>query len=60
MFLTLSIKQTPHFHRRNFFRLLENETMEILSMGERSKSKYKFGGTKVCDADEVIEYFYKF
>ena len=34
--------------------------MEMFSMGERSKSKYKFGGTKVCDADEVIEYFYKF
>ena len=31
----------------------------MFSIGERSKSKYKFGGKKVCDADEVIEYFYK-
>ena len=31
--------------------------MAIFSMGERSKSKRKFGGTKVCEADEVREYF---
>ena len=37
--------------------LLENETMEMFSMGERSKSKDKFGGTKVCEAEEVREYF---
>ena len=31
--------------------------MEILSMGERSKSKHKLGGMKVCEADKVREYF---
>ena len=31
--------------------------MEMFSMGERSKSKCKFGGTKVCEDDEVAEYF---
>ena len=31
--------------------------MEMFSMGERSKSKRKFGGTKVCEVDEVREYF---
>ena len=31
--------------------------MEKFSMDERSKSKLKFGGTKVCEADEVREYF---
>ena len=31
--------------------------MEIFSMLERSKSKHKFGGTKVCEANEVREYF---
>ena len=31
-----------------------NETMEI---GGRSKSKYKFVGIKVCEVDEVTEYF---
>ena len=41
----------------NLFRLLENETMEIFSMGERSKSKHKFGGLKVCKTDEVRKYF---
>ena len=32
---------------RHWFRLLENETVEI----------FKFGGTKVCKAEEVREYF---
>ena len=41
----------------NLLRLLENETMEIFSMGERSKSKHKFGGLKVCETDKVREYF---
>ena len=41
----------------NLFRLLEYEIMAIFSVGERSKSKRKFGGTKVCEADEVREYF---
>ena len=31
--------------------------MEMFSMGDRSKSKYKFGGKKVCEADEIREYF---
>ena len=31
--------------------------MEIFSMGGRSKSKHKFSGIKVCEADEVREYF---
>ena len=26
-------------------------------MGGRSKSKHKFSGIKVCEADEVREYF---
>ena len=33
----------------NLFGLLENETMEMFSLGERSKSKRKVGGTKVCE-----------
>ena len=41
----------------NLFKLLENQTMETFSMGGRSKSKHKFGSMKVCEADEVIEYF---
>ena len=41
----------------NLFRLLEKETMEIFSMSGRNKSKHKFGGMKVCEAVEVIEYF---
>ena len=35
----------------NLFRLLENETLEMFSMRERHKSKYKFGGNKVCKAE---------
>ena len=31
--------------------------MEMFSTGERTKSKHKFGETKVCEADEVREYF---
>ena len=41
----------------NLFRLLENETMEMFSIGEWSKSKHKFGGTKVCEAKEIRKYF---
>ena len=37
--------------------LLENEKMEIFSMGGRSKSKRKFDGMKICEAGEVTEYF---
>ena len=33
------------------------KTVEMFSMGEQSKSKHKFGGTKVCEADEVKGYF---
>ena len=38
-------------------KLLENETLQVFSMGERRKSKRKFGGTKVCEADKVKECF---
>ena len=31
--------------------------METFNTGERSKSKHKFGGTKVCKGVEVREYF---
>ena len=36
---------------------LENKTLEIFSMRERRKSKHKFGGTKLCKAEEVRKYF---
>ena len=41
----------------NLFRLLENDTLEIFSMRERRKSKNKFGGTKVCKAENVRKHF---
>ena len=41
----------------NLFRLLENETLKIFSIWERRKSRHKFGGTKVCKAEEVRKYF---
>ena len=41
----------------NLFRILENETMEIFSMGGQSKSKRKFGEVKVSEADEITVYF---
>ena len=41
----------------NLSRLLENETLEMFSMRDRRKSKHKFGGTKVCKAEEVRKYF---
>ena len=41
----------------NLFMLLANETMESFSISGRSKSKHKFGGVKVCKANEVREYF---
>ena len=41
----------------NLFRLLENETLEMFSIRERRRSKHKFGGTKVCKAEEVRKYF---
>ena len=33
--------------------VLEYETLEIFSNRERRKSKYKFGGTNVCKAEDV-------
>ena len=36
---------------------LENETMEMFSMEESSKTRRKFGGTKVCESERVREYF---
>ena len=41
----------------NLFRQLENETLEMISIQERLKSKHKFGGTKVCKAEEVRKFF---
>ena len=41
----------------NLFRLLENDTLEIFSMGEGRKNKHKFGGTKVCKAEDVRKHF---
>ena len=43
----------------NLFRLLESEILEIFGMGGWSKSKRKFGGMKVCEAEEITEYFIK-
>ena len=37
----------------SLLRLLENETMEMFSMGERSNSKRKFDRTNACEADKV-------
>ena len=31
-------------------------TMEMFSLEEKSKSKHKFSGTKVCRAKEIREY----
>ena len=31
--------------------------MEIFSMSGWNKSKHKFGGMKVCEGEEVREYF---
>ena len=36
---------------------MENETLKIFSIRERRKSRHKFGGTKVCKAEEVRKYF---
>ena len=41
----------------NLYRLLEKETLEMLIMRERRKSKHKFGRTKVCKSEEVRKYF---
>ena len=41
----------------NLLSLLENETMKMFSVAKRTKSKHKFGGMKVCEADKVREYF---
>ena len=41
----------------NQFRIIKNETMEMFSIGERRKSKHKFGGIKFCEGEEVREYF---
>ena len=40
----------------NLFRLLEKETLKIFSIRERRKSRHKFGGTKVCKAEEIRKY----
>ena len=36
---------------------MEDETLKIFSIRERRKSRHKFGGTKVCEAEEVRKYF---
>ena len=41
----------------NLFRLLENGSLEMFSMPEIRNSKCKFGGTKICKAEEVRKYF---
>ena len=41
----------------SLFRLLENEILEMFSMRDRRKSKHKFDGTKVCQAEEGRKYF---
>ena len=41
----------------DLFWLLENEIMEIYSMGRRSKNKHKFSGMRVCETDEERSYF---
>ena len=41
----------------DLFRVLENETLDMISMRERRKSKHKFGGSIVCKAEEVRKYF---
>ena len=41
----------------NLFRLLEKETLKIFTIGERRKRRDKFGGTKICKAEEVRKYF---
>ena len=43
----------------NLFRLLQNETTEMLSMGKRSKNKHKFSRAKVCEAEDVRGYSIK-
>ena len=45
------------FEAFNLFRLLEKETLEMCSMLKSRKSNYKFGGTKVCNTEEVRKYF---
>ena len=32
---------------------MEDKTMEIFSVGRRSKSKEKFGGMKACETDKA-------
>ena len=41
----------------DLFRLLENETLKKFSIRERRESRHKFGGTKVCKAEEVRKHF---
>ena len=41
----------------NLYKLLEDETIETFSMGERSKINHEFDVTKVCEAEEVKKYF---
>ena len=41
------------FKAFNLFSSLENEPMEIFSIGGQTKSKHKFGELKVCNANKV-------
>ena len=36
---------------------MENEILEMFSMQERRINEHKLDGTKVCEAEEVKEYF---
>ena len=41
----------------NLYKLLEDQTREMFSMGEKSKINHEFDVTKVCEAEEVRKYF---
>ena len=41
----------------NLFRLVEKKTLKIFSISERRKSRHKFGGIKVCSAEQVRKQF---
>ena len=43
----------------NLFRLSKKETLKIFNIRERHESTHKFGGTKVCKAEEVRKSFLK-
>ena len=42
----------------NLVRLLENDALKMFSIRGRRKSKHKFGGNKICKAEELRKYFF--